>query len=177
MSADAVVGNTHSHPYCSLASGAFAYHVHNPGFVGVGNGEALPFALIAIGLCQFGHYLNGLAGSLGTLKSKNHQRTIVDETADCVRQFRASAVGRLVNGQLELVHQSHYAIGMRHLGNLAQVVARLVVVERMHRSGRVVGCRDDAERFEGTVVVLAIGDDDAAVLRGFLAHNQVGAGP
>ena len=69
---------------------------------------------------------------------------VVDDTADGIHQFFPSAVGRLVNRQLELIHQSDDAVCVRHFRNLSQIVVALVVVEGVHRAGWMVLGGNDA---------------------------------
>ena len=176
VTADAVVGDAHGDPYRSLAARAFAYHLQYPDFVGVCDGEAFALAFVAVLLRQFRHDVDGLACSLGALQGEHHQRTVVDEAGDGVGELFPAAEGRLMDGELMFVHQADDAVGVGYFGHFAQVVACLVVVEGVHGPCGMVGGRDDAERFERAVGVLAVGDDDAAILRGLLADNQVGAG-
>ena len=175
VAANAIVRDAHSNPHSSLASRAFAYHLKNPRFVWVGHGEAFSFALKTICIDQTCHHFDSFAGSLGALKAKDHERTIIDESAYSICQLSPAAVGRLVNRHLKLVHEAYNAVSMSDFRNLAQVVVALVVIQRMHRSGRMIGCRNHTKRLEGSIVILAVGDNHAAILRGLLADNQVRA--
>ena len=62
MSRDTIIGHADSHPYGTAHTGSLANHLHNPYFVGVGNGKGLATAVIAVFLHQLRHHLNGLAG-------------------------------------------------------------------------------------------------------------------
>ena len=62
MSRDTIIGHADSHPYGTAHTGSLANHLHNPYFVGVGNGKRLATAVIAVFLHQLRHHLNGLAG-------------------------------------------------------------------------------------------------------------------
>ena len=122
MSRDAVIGDAHSHPYDTLASRTFAYDIHNPYFLGVGDGEGLAFASISIGIGQVGEDLDGLTCITCSLQSHIHQAAIVHQSCDCVGQFLASAEGGLMNSELVFVHQSHHGICLGCLGNFSQII-------------------------------------------------------
>ena len=62
MSGDTIIGHADSYPYGTAHTGSLANHLHNPYFVGVGDGEGLATAVIAIFLHQFRHHFDGLAG-------------------------------------------------------------------------------------------------------------------
>ena len=61
MPDEITVGDKSSQPHCTLFLFAFAYHFHDPGFVGIGNGERLAAGGISVPSNQVGHYFNSLA--------------------------------------------------------------------------------------------------------------------
>ena len=84
MSADGVVGNSPGHPHHTLLRhltvGSAALHLQNPRLLWVTDGKCLTLRVVAVSLCQRGHYLNGLTCRLGTLQGDIDQRAIVYES-------------------------------------------------------------------------------------------------
>ena len=175
MGGDAVVGHAHGHPDGSAHAGAFAYHLHNPHFVGIGDGEGLTAAVIAVFLHQLGHDLDGLAGVARALEGEVDEAAIVDD-AQRVNQLGASAEGGLADGQLEFVHVADDAVRLAGLFNLAQVLACVPLVDVNHRPLRIDPGGIVVQLAEQPVGVGRIRHDGGAVRRSVLAHNQVGAG-
>ena len=63
MGADAVVGDAQGHPNGTFAAWALADDFHNPSLVGVTNGDGFAAAVVAVFFNEFGHALDGFAGS------------------------------------------------------------------------------------------------------------------
>ena len=136
MGGNAVVGHAHGHPDGSAHAGTFAYHLHNPHFIGVGDGEGLTAAVIAIFLHQLSHDLDGLAGVARALEGEVDEAAVVDD-AQRVDQLGASAEGGLADGQLKFVHVADDAVRLAGLFNLAQVLACVPLVDVNHRPLRI----------------------------------------
>ena len=113
---DAVIGNADGHPHRSFAARSFANHFHNPDFVGVGNGETLALAGIAVFLDERGHHLNGFARRAAALQAQRHQADVVDTLVFAI-QFGAAAKGSFGDGHLVLVDLANHGIGDRCFGD------------------------------------------------------------
>ena len=85
MTANIAVGNAASHPNSAVGPafhgfplgilhfGTLADDFKNPGFVGIDDGEGFAFAMIAVGIKQLAHHLDGLTCILSTLKRDVNQ--------------------------------------------------------------------------------------------------------
>ena len=63
MSRNAIIGDADSHPHGTLLLTGLAHHLHDPGLVGIGNGEALTTAVVTILGNKRSHHINSLACS------------------------------------------------------------------------------------------------------------------
>ena len=78
MSRDTIIGHAYSHPYGTTYTGTFTDHLHNPYFIGIGNGKRLSFAIIAIFLYKVSHNPNGLTSCTRTLQTDIYKAAIID---------------------------------------------------------------------------------------------------
>ena len=175
VSRNAVVGHTDSHPHGTAHAGTFANHFHDPHFIGVGNGEGLATAAVAILLHQVSHHLDGFACRTRTLQAQINQAAVVDD-ARCVHQFGTPAEGRFADGQLEFVHVAHHVVRLACLFYLSQVLARVPLIDIDHRPLLVHACGIVIQLAEQGVGVGRIGNDGRTVGRHVLAYNEVGTG-
>ena len=173
MSRDTIVRHTNSHPHGTTYAGTLAYHLHNPHFIGVGNGKRFATAIIAILLHQLGHHLDSLTCRTRTLQAQVNQATIVDNTCR-VHQLRTPAESGLSNRQLIFVHVAHYIIGLTSLFYLSQVLTRIPLINIDHRSLLVHASRVVIQLAEQRIGVGRIGNDGRTVGRHVLAHNKIG---
>ena len=121
VGADTVIGNAQGHPNGSMMSRPFADDFHDPGLVGVADGEGLTAAIVTVFLNKFGHASYRFAGCGTTLQSQTHQREIVQQTF-LVDEFQSSVKGRLHDGYLLFVHQADDIIGVFHLFHVPSFV-------------------------------------------------------
>ena len=161
-------------PYGALAVGPFAYDFHNPRFVGVAHGDALATAVVAILLDEGGHAADGLAGGGGALQRQPHEAEIVEQPV-VVDQFKAAVEGGLDNGDLLLVHQSHHIVGVVHLCHIPAGMCGTPAVDGYLFARGMAPCGTVEERAGEPEAVAVVAAHHAAVGRGLLAHNQVGA--
>ena len=176
VTGNAVVGDTHGYPHGTPAPRALADEVHDPGLVGVGNGEGLATAAIAIFLDQAGHHLDGLAGGLGPFESQLHERTVVDD-AGGIDQLGTSAPGRLDDGELVLVHVAQHGISVIHLFDFAQRFVGIPLDNLTHGTLGPVGGRRRGQRPIEGVGVGRIGYQHTPVGRSLLTGYQTRTGP
>ena len=127
MRGDAIIGHTDSHPHSATHTGALAYHLHNPDFVGVGNRERLAAAVITVFLYEFRHYLDGFAGGTGTLQTEINQTSVIDDTGS-IHQFGTAAEGCLADSKLEFIHITDDVVGLARLFYPAEVLAGVPLV-------------------------------------------------
>ena len=131
MGRDAIVGDANSHPHSALHAYTLAYHLHNPYLARVGYGKRLATAVVAIFLHQVGHHLDGFAGRLAALQGDVDKAAIVDD-AGGIYQLFAAAKGGFGDGELMLVHVANNVVGGACLGDFAQVLTSVPLVDRAH---------------------------------------------
>ena len=175
MASNADVGNAHGHPHRSALLGAFAYHLQNPDFVGVGNGETFAFGGIAVSLYEGGHHVDGFAGRARALQGDGHEADVVDDAFRVGQLFAATESG-FGDGHLMFVDVAHDGIGEGGFGNFAMVYMGVAVDDAAHGAGGVLGGRQIEKPAEHTVIILVVGDECRAVGGGFLAYQETGAG-
>ena len=176
MSADHVVGDAQGHPhgasllYLAVAGGA--HHLHDPGLVGVADGEGLTLGVVAILLRERGHHVDGLAGGLRALQGDVDERAVVED-ARGVDHLLASAEGGLADGYLPLVDVANDVVGLLGLRYLAVVFIRVPVIHLQHLPLGVLGGRTMDQALEHAVAVSRVGADDGAVLRSPFSYDEV----
>ena len=175
MCGDAVVRDADSHPHSSLHTGTLTYHLHDPCFVGICNGKALPFAVITVFLHQVGHHLDGLTGSPAALQSQVYQTSVINQTGG-VGQLGTSAERGLGNGHLILIDVTDDVVGLCHLRDLSQKLVCVPVADVNHLARRMLAGRIMAQVTEHTVRVGGVRNQHRTVSRCSFAYNQVGAG-
>ncbi len=174
VGAYAVVGDAQRHPYSAFAAGPFAYDFHNPRLVGVADGDALARAVVAVFLHQFGHAADCLAGRRRALQRQPHQAEIVEQPL-AVLQLQTPVEGALHDGYLTLVHQPHDIVGILHLLHVLSLVLRAPSVDGHRLAGSVSPRRAVEKRAREAEAVAVVAAHHAAVLRGLLADDEVGA--
>ena len=127
MSRDAIIRNAYCHPYGTTYTRTFTYHFHNPDFVGIGNRERFPTAVITIFLHKISHHLDSFAGRTGTLQSQINQTAIIDDTGS-IYQFRTTTESGLGNGELEFVNVTNNIVSLTSLLYLAQIFTGIPLV-------------------------------------------------
>ena len=187
VSADVAVGDAAGHPYGAVAPAfdhlalgvkhllALADELHNPGLLGINDGEGLALGGVAVGVHQLGNDLDGLAGVLGALQGNVNQGAVVDHPL-ALFQFLDAAVGGLADGQLPLVHVADNRVGVRHLRDLAEQLARVPLDDIHHRAGGIVLGRAVVKFTVKLVRVGGVGDEAGTVPAGAFRDNEVGAG-
>lgn len=173
MTRDAIVGHTAGHPHGPLAGLALAYHLHDPGMVGIGYRKRFAAGGIAIAVDQRDHGVESRIGGLGALQGDVDQRAIVDGTR--ALELRASAPCRLRDGQAMLIHIAVGGKCVGNLGNLAQRLAGVPLHHLAHSARRMIGCRLMVELTVESVGVGGIRRDHRSVDRSLLARNKIGA--
>ena len=145
MRRDTVVGHSAGHPHGTLLILTLAYHLHNPHFARVGNGERLPLTLVAVVLHKRCHCADGLAGRARTLQCYLHQTAVVKNAVLAVPQFLTPLECRLKDGELEFVGEPHHLICFTRLGDFAEIVTGVVVIYRTHLAFLVLSAREEEE--------------------------------
>ncbi len=158
MCRNAVVRHSDSYPYGSPDAGTFTYHLHNPYFIGIGNGERLATAVISVFLHQFSHHLDGFTGSTRTLQPHVNQASVVDNSQR-IHQFGTASKSRLTDGYLKLVHITDYIISLACLFDLSQIFAGIPFVNIHHGAFGICGCRIVIQLAKKSVRVGRIGND------------------
>ena len=174
MGADAVVGNAQRHPYGALPSRSFANNLHNPCLVGVAHRDALTTAVVAILLHQACHAGNRLAGSSRALQCQPHQAEIVQQTLT-VDQLQPTIKRGFDNSDLPLIHQPDHIISIVHLLHIATLVGRTPAVDGDLLAFGMASGRAVEQRAGEAETVAVVTAHYTPILRGLLAHNQVGA--
>ena len=184
VAGDVAVGNAAGHPHgtvgpafhglalCILHLLAFSNQLKNPSLVGVGDGERLAFAAVAISIQQFADDLDGFAGGLGTLQGDVDEGAVVDE-AGSFPEFGTATVGGFTDHELMLVHVANDRIGVGHFWNLAEFLARVPLNDITERAGRMVGGRHEIEFTIEGVRVGGIGNHTTAGSAGTLGDDKI----
>ena len=175
MSCNAIVRNTYSHPYGTFHTRAFAYHLHNPNFIGVGDGEALTRTVITIFLHQVCHHFDGLTGCAAALQTQIYQTAIVYQSCR-VYQFGTSAKRRFCDSHLILIDVADDIISLCGLRYLPQELVCVPVTNIHHLSRRMFTCRIVTQMTEHAIRIGRISDQHRTVGRSSLAHDKVRAG-
>ena len=154
---DAVVRHASRHPHGPFAPWSSADHLEHPHLVGVGQSDALALRAVAIGLHEARPHVDGLACRAGALQCDIHERAIIEE-AGGVHQLFTSSECRLHDAELLVIDLPDDAVGVLGLRNLAEVVARLVVIKLAHLAGLVVAGRIEMQEAVGAIGVGTVGD-------------------
>ena len=168
MGCDGIVGNTDSDPVGAFLSFALADQIHDPYLLGVAEREGLTFGGIAVFVDEGNEPLDGFAGGLTALEGDIDEGTIVD--ADGVPKGFAAAPSGLTDGDLVLVHISHYGIGVGNLRDGSLWTSGIPVLHFAHRAFRVIGSRDEMQEAVHAVGVRSIGDDGTTIRGGIFAN-------
>ncbi len=128
VSADAVVGDSQSHPHGTFAAFALAYYLHNPRLVGVADGDCLAATVISVLVNELRHTADSLAGCGRALQSKTHKAEIVEQ-ALIVDKLQPSVESGFHYGDLLFVHQPHHIVGIFHLLHKLSLVRRSPAVD------------------------------------------------
>lgn len=159
VGANAVVGNADCYPIGSLYTRAFAYHLHDPNFVFVADGEGFTLGVVAVLCYEVGHNLDGFAGCGGSLQCQLHEGGVVDD-AGGVAEFLASAECGFADSDLVFVHLPNDAVGRVCLWDFAPVTVGVAVVDFAHFAFGVFAAPVEVHAAEGAVVVGGVGDKD-----------------
>ncbi len=176
MSRHTVVGQAQGHPHSSFTPGAFPYQLHNPHLVGVGYGERLAAAVVAIFLHQRIHHLDGLTSGARPLQGDVNQTAIV-HNAGRVHQFGSSSECRLGDAQLVLIHVADNRIGLFHLGYLPQIFARIPLINVERRARRIGSCRVMIQFAIQRIRVGSIGHHRRPVGSGTFSGQKISTSP
>ena len=139
---DGIIGNADSHPYGTCTARSLAYHFHNPGLIGVADGESLTLRVVTILGYERSHHIDGFTGRLGTLQTQIHQRTIVNHSGG-IHQFLATSESGLADAHLIFIDVANHVVGGRSFGYLAMTNVCVVVDNLAHLpfgmgSGRIM---------------------------------------
>ena len=104
------------------------------------------------------------------MEGDGHEAAVVEE-AGAVPQLFAPPERCLKDGELVFVAESYDLICLFGFGYLSEVIERLVVIELAHLTLVVPGARIKKEVTKGSIVVAAVTEYDAAVLRCTLAYD------
>ena len=172
---NAVVRNAHGNPDNALLVGSLAYHLENPNFVRVTNGEGFAGGGVAIFIDQRGHDANGFAGGLGTLKGERHERGVVHDSLR-VHELLASAEGGFSHADLVFVDVAHDGVGVSRLRNGAERATGVSFHDGAHRAFGMVRGGIIAQTTEHAIVVLIVGDERRTVGGSQTTDQKTGAG-
>ena len=145
------VGDAQGYPDDSLVAvlpvahvHSLAHEVHDPCLVLVYDGEGLPFAVVAVFICEVGHDLDGLPGCPGPLEGDVDHRAVV-HCSVLVHEVFAASPGGFADGDLVLVHVPYGLEGVVHLRDLAEVAVGVPVIDLEHGAGLPVCGRAEVE--------------------------------
>ena len=143
MGGNVPIRNPPGHPDRPPFVRPLADHVHDPHFIGVADRKRLPLTHVPVLLDQLPHNDDGFPSRLCALERDVNQGAVV-HFAGTAEEFLPAAVGRLADGYLMLIHVPNNGVGLGHLLDLAQILARVPFVDvelfpfRMGGSGGVV---------------------------------------
>jgi len=128
VAADVAVGDAARHPEGAGLALTLADHLQDPDLAGIGDGEGLAAAAVAVFFDQAGHHPDRFTGVSGPLQGEIHQAAVIKPALGIV-QFRASAEGGLADGELVFIHVAHNGVSLGHLFDLAEVAAAVPVID------------------------------------------------
>ena len=175
MGTDAVVGDAEGNPYSTFAVGSLADDFHNPGFIGVADGDALATAVVAIFLDQVGHAADGFACRGRPLQGQTHETEIVEQTI-VVLQFETTIESGFDNGDLFLIHQADNIVGVFNLLDVLSFVRGSPTMNGYLLPFGMATGRTVEQRAGKAETIAIVGTHDTAIAGGFFTHNEIGAG-
>ena len=176
VAADGAVRRAAGHPHRALLPPP-PRNLHVPDLVGVCDREALPRGRVAVVGGEAVDEGDGLARGARALERERHQVGVVHRRdLERVAQLGPAGESGLADRELVLVHVAHNVVGVRRLGDLAEVLAVLPPPDLAHRTCRVVRGTQQRDLSVVVAAVVRVRDRVEAVGGRALGHDEVGAG-